>query len=157
MVSFLTAGHILLSDMCLKLPFYLMHSHIGKVILHWTAKFKSANIFAIMIWGPTANLIPANICGYTEINCGCRFGLKSWKVFVDKHHNFCDKQTHWRSDNMRVGKQPSEMIILWHKFQAIYSPYTANSHRLYMYVVMVIKNHPCLIKVLHVYYFWLYM
>ena len=31
MVSFLTAGHMILSDMCLKLqlPFYLMHSHIG--------------------------------------------------------------------------------------------------------------------------------
>ena len=28
MVSFLTAGHMILSYMCLKLPFYLMHSHI---------------------------------------------------------------------------------------------------------------------------------
>ena len=28
MVSFLTAGHMILPDMCLKLPFYLMHSHI---------------------------------------------------------------------------------------------------------------------------------
>ena len=28
MVSFLTTGHMILSDMCLKLPIYLMHSHM---------------------------------------------------------------------------------------------------------------------------------
>ena len=32
-----------------------------------TAKLKSANIFVMSIWDQTANLIPANISGYTVI------------------------------------------------------------------------------------------
>ena len=35
------------------------------VIPYQTAKFKSANIFAMVILGPTAKLIPANISGNT--------------------------------------------------------------------------------------------
>ena len=47
MVSFLTAGHMILSNMCLKLPFYLMHSD---VITLYVSHRLHTNLFARSRW-----------------------------------------------------------------------------------------------------------
>ena len=73
MVSFLTAGHMILSDMCLKLPFYLMHSHIPCTItvskslnnygsnlpMHTSmANCRAVILFQLLAWRLTSTRLP---------------------------------------------------------------------------------------------------
>ena len=52
-------------------------------ILYQTAKFKSANIFPVVIWDPTTKLILANISCYTAILCQWMF-VYNYNYYTDK-------------------------------------------------------------------------
>ena len=49
----------------------ILLAYIHMVIPYRTAKFKSANILAMVILGPTAKLIPANISSYMVAHTRC--------------------------------------------------------------------------------------
>ena len=53
---------------------------IHRTIPYQTAEFKSTYIFAMAIWDPTVNLIPANTSGYTvHFQEKCRTSAWQWR------------------------------------------------------------------------------